>query len=260
MDKQTGLLTGNRVLVTGASSGIGRATALKLAGSGAQVVVSGRRRRALEKVLQEIGAQGGRAHAIRADLLDEGQTRKLAEQTLKVLGGLDILVNSAGTIASGTMESTSLEAWDEMMEINLRSIFRLTRLVLPALIESRGRIVNVSSVAGPRSFPGIFAYCVSKAALDQFTRCAALELASKGVRVNAVNPGVVLTDLHRRGGMDQEAYAKFREHSRTTHPLGRVGLPEEVAELIVFLVSARAEWITGVTVSIDGGRALTCAR
>jgi NAD(P)-dependent dehydrogenase (short-subunit alcohol dehydrogenase family) len=134
------------------------------------------------------------------------------------------------------------------------------KLSAPHLERTRGNIVNVSSVTGPRSFPGVLAYCVSKAGLDQLTRCAALELAASGVRVNAVNPGVVVSGLHRSGGMSEEAYAAFLEHSKTTHPLGRVGEAREVAELICFLASGRAEWITGATVSIDGGRALTCAR
>ncbi len=120
--------------------------------------------------------------------------------------------------------------------------------------------MNVSSVTGLRSFPGVLAYCVSKAGVDQLTRCAALELAAKGVRVNAVNPGVVVTDIHKRGGMTQEQYDAFLEHSKTTHPLGRVGQSPEIAELIFFLASDSASWITGGTYSIDGGRALTCAR
>ena len=123
-----------------------------------------------------------------------------------------------------------------------------------------GNVVNVSSVAGLRAFPNVLAYCVSKAGVDQLTRCSALELASKGIRVNAVNPGVVVTNIHKRGGMDEEKYEQFLEHSRTTHPLGRVGAPEEVAELIYFLASENASWITGVTYEIDGGRAQTCAR
>jgi NAD(P)-dependent dehydrogenase (short-subunit alcohol dehydrogenase family) len=106
----------------------------------------------------------------------------------------------------------------------------------------------------------VLAYCTSKAAVDQLTHCAALELADKGVRVNAVNPGVVVTSLHRTGGMDEEAYARFLEHSKTTHPLGRVGQPEEVAELIAFLASPSAGWITGVSCPIDGGRHQTCFR
>ena len=128
------------------------------------------------------------------------------------------------------------------------------------MIASKGNIVNVSSVAGTRSFPNVLSYCVSKAALDQLTRCSALELASKGVRVNAVNPGVVVTNLHTRSGMNNEAYAKFLEHSKETHPLGRAGTPDEVAELIYFLASDKAGWITGATYEIDGGRGQTCAR
>ena len=111
-----------------------------------------------------------------------------------------------------------------------------------------------------QSFPGVLAYCVSKAGVDQLTRCAALELAPKGVRVNAVNPGVVVTEIHKRGGMSRENYERFLEHSKTTHPIGRVGQPREIAELILYLASEKAAWITGATYSIDGGRALTCAR
>ena len=106
----------------------------------------------------------------------------------------------------------------------------------------------------------MLAYCVSKAAVDQLTRCCALDLAADGVRVNAVNPGVVVSNLHRRGGMDQERYQAFLEHSKTTHPLGRVGSPEDVAEAILYLASADSDWVSGVTLNVDGGRHLTCAR
>ena len=147
-----------------------------------------------------------------------------------------------------------------MLEINLHAPFVLMQKALPTIIERGGNIVNVSSVTGLRAFPGVLAYCVSKAGLDQLTRCAALELAAKGVRVNAVNPGVVVTEIHKRGGMTEDQYNAFLEHSKTTHPLGRVGQPEEVAELIFFLASDLASWITGATYSIDGGRAQTCAR
>jgi NAD(P)-dependent dehydrogenase (short-subunit alcohol dehydrogenase family) len=171
-----------------------------------------------------------------------------------------VLVNAAGIIGNGTIENTTLEQWDTMMDINLRSVFRLTQLVIPSIIERKGNIVNISSVTGIRSFPNVLAYCVSKAGIDQLTHCTALELGPKGVRVNAVDPGVVVTNLHRTSGMQEEPYAKFLEHSKSTHPLGRVGKPEEVAELVLFLASERAGWITGASYSIDGGRAQTCAR
>jgi NAD(P)-dependent dehydrogenase (short-subunit alcohol dehydrogenase family) len=248
-----------KVIVTGASSGIGRATAERFLSEGAKVALVGRRESALAEVASR-AATNGQAFIIAADLSDENQSERCISQAIEMMGGLDVLVNAAGILKAGRIEDTTLELWDEMMNINLRSIFHLMNLALPHLELTRGNIVNVSSVTGPRSFPGVLAYCVSKAGLDQLTRCAALELAQKGIRVNAVNPGVVVTKLHRSGGMNEEAYAAFLEHSKTTHPLGRVGQAEEVADLIYFLASERASWITGATVSIDGGRALTCAR
>jgi len=167
---------------------------------------------------------------------------------------------AAGIIAFGTIENTSLDDWKKMFDINVVSVFHLMQLSLTHILPRKGNIVNVSSVNGLRSFPGVLAYCSSKSALDQLTRCAALELAAKQVRVNSVNPGVVVTELHRQGGLDEQAYAAFLERSKTTHPIGRVGQPEDLAALIAFLASEEAGWITGATVSIDGGRHLTCAR
>jgi NAD(P)-dependent dehydrogenase (short-subunit alcohol dehydrogenase family) len=250
-------MLGKKVLVTGASSGIGRAAAERFLSEGADVAIVGRRVSALNEVASSDNKNG---IAIVADLSEEDQTERSVAEAVEAMGGLDVLVNAAGILKAGRIEDTSIDLWDEMMNINLRSIFHLMKLAVPHLERSRGNMVNVSSVTGPRSFPGVLAYCVSKAGLDQLTRCAALELAAKGIRVNAVNPGVVVSGLHRSGGMNEEAYAAFLEHSKTTHPLGRVGNPEEIADLIYFLASDRASWITGATVSIDGGRALTCAR
>jgi NAD(P)-dependent dehydrogenase (short-subunit alcohol dehydrogenase family) len=249
---------GKVVLVTGATSGIGRATALRFAAAGAHVAIVGRNLSALQELSEEIRKHQVEALAIAADLNVEAE-RAMA-QTAEKFSRLDVLVNAAGILLTGSIENTSLEQWDTMMNINLRSVFQQMKLAIPLLEKTRGNIVNVSSVTGLRSFPGVLAYCVSKAAVDQLTRCTALELAPKGIRVNAVNPGVVVTEIHRRGGMSEENYAAFLEHSKTTHPIGRVGQPEEVADLILYLASERAGWITGVTYSIDGGRALTCAR
>jgi len=257
MDRE---FSGKVVLVTGATSGIGRATTLRFAESGAKVAAVGRKEAALAAVAEEITKRGGTPLAIRADLSVEDEAPRVIAKTEASFGGIDVLINAAGHISSGTIESTSIEAWDAMLNINLRAVFTLMKQAVPFLIERRGNIVNVSSVTGLRSFPGVLAYCVSKAGLDQLTRCAALELAAKGVRVNAVNPGVVVTEIHKRGGMDEDQYGAFLEHSKQTHPLGRVGDAREIAELIFFLASERAAWITGGTYSIDGGRALTCAR
>jgi len=253
-------MQGKNVIVTGASSGIGRAAAELFIEQGANVALVGRRKWPLEEIAQQAETRPNGAFVISADLTAPDQAASTIQRAAELMGGIDVLVNAAGILKSGRIEETSLELWDEMMNINLRSVFHLMQLALPYLERLRGSIVNVSSVTGPRSFPGVLAYCVSKAGLDQLTRCAALELASKGIRVNAVNPGVVVTGLHRSGGMSEENYAAFLEHSKTTHPLGRVGRAEEVAELICFLASERAAWITGATISIDGGRHLTCAR
>jgi NAD(P)-dependent dehydrogenase (short-subunit alcohol dehydrogenase family) len=251
---------GKVAFVTGATSGIGKATALAFASAGANVACVGRSEDGLRKIESEIKHLRREALAIKADLSLETDAEGALNKTLTTFGGIDILVNAAGHISNGTIESTTLKAWDDMLNVNVRTIFFLMQKALPSLIERGGNIVNVSSVTGLRAFPGVLAYCVSKAALDQLTRCAALELASQGVRVNAVNPGVVITEIHKRGGMNPDAYESFLERSKQTHPLGRVGRPEEIAELILFLASEQASWITGATYSIDGGRAQTCAR
>lgn len=252
--------TGKVAFVTGATSGIGQACAIAFANEGANVVCVGRNAEALKDIEQKISKLSTQPLTIKADLSQEQEAQRAVEESVRVFGGIDILVNAAGHISSGTIETTSLQAWDDMMNVNVRAAFQLMQKALPSLIERRGNIVNVSSVTGLRAFPGVLAYCVSKAALDQLTRCASLELAAKGVRVNAVNPGVVVTEIHKRGGMSEEAYAAFLEHSKQTHPLGRTGRPEEIAALVLYLASDQASWITGATYSIDGGRAQTCAR
>ncbi|HET6861835.1 MAG TPA: glucose 1-dehydrogenase [Pyrinomonadaceae bacterium] len=251
---------GKTVLITGATSGIGRSCTIAFAEAGARTVCVGRNEQALAELSHHLEATGSEVLTVSTDLSFEGGAKKVVDVALQRFDGIDVLVNAAGHISSGTIEDTSLEAWDNMMAINVRAVFSLMQAALPTLIARKGNVVNISSVTGLRSFPGVLAYCVSKAALDQLTRCSALELAPKGVRVNAVNPGVVVTEIHKRGGMSDEKYAAFLEHSKQTHPLGRVGRPEEIASLVLYLASDEASWITGATYSIDGGRAQTCAR
>lgn len=247
-------------LITGASSGIGQATARRFAAGGVKVALVARSEGKLRQLAEELEAAGGEVKVIAADVSRAPDIDRVVAETVEAFGGIDVVVNAAGIIANGTIENTTLEAWDYMFDLNVRAPFYLIQRAMPHLIERKGNVVNVSSVTGIRAFPGVLAYCASKAALDQLTHCAALEMASKGVRLNAINPGVVVTMLHRTGGMNDEAYAGFLERSKTTHPLGRVGTPEEVAELIYFLASPQAGWITGASYPIDGGRHQTCAR
>jgi NAD(P)-dependent dehydrogenase (short-subunit alcohol dehydrogenase family) len=249
----------SNVLVTGATSGIGRETSLLLARRGWMVIATGRR----EAQLRELESEApGRIVGLAADLSRDDEAARLVDEANTRFGPLRGLVNAAGILRNGTLEGGSMEDFDLVMNTNVRSVAVLTRLAIPALRRhgAGASIVNVSSVVGPRAFAGIMAYCVSKAALDHMTRCLALELAPEGIRVNAVNPGVVVTELHRTSGMDDAAYAAFLERGRLTHPLGRVGRADEVAEAIAWLLDDTAGWITGATLPIDGGRHLTAAR
>jgi NAD(P)-dependent dehydrogenase (short-subunit alcohol dehydrogenase family) len=247
-------------IVTGATSGIGRATALALAASDAHIALVGRDARALEDVMAEIAHAGRESIAVVADLLSDRSASDIVSAAVARFGAVDVVVNAAGAIAMGTTDETPDEVWDGMMALNVRAPFRLMRAAFPYLKERKGAVVNVSSVNGRRVFPNLAAYNTSKAALDQLTRCAAIEWASHGVRVNAVNPGVTVTNLHRRSGMSEDAYSAFLARTKETHPLGRPGQAAEIAALILFLASDQAGWVTGETIAIDGGRHLTCAR
>lgn len=248
------------VLVTGASSGIGRATAALFAENKSKVIAVGRNEKELQELLASVPANKGSVKIQLADVTEYSQIDRMISEIVQNFGRIDVLVNSAGIIKNGTIETTDLDDWDKMMNVNVRSVFYLMQKCIPHMTENKGNIVNISSVAGTRSFPNVLAYAVSKAAIDQLTRCSALEVAAKGIRVNAVNPGVVVTNIHTRGGMDDESYAAFLERSKETHPIGRPGTAKEVAELVYYLASDKAGWITGATYEIDGGRGQTCAR
>jgi len=251
---------GKTIIVTGSTSGIGRAAAEAFGREGASVVVVGRKEDVLTQVAGAVRGAGGQTVSCPVDVTAADAPERIVKTALDAFGGIDVLVNAAGVIASGTLEATTDEVWDSMMAVNLRAPFRLMRAAAPHLTARKGAVVNVSSVNGLRSFPGVLAYCVSKAGVDHLTRCAAIEMAPLGVRVNAVNPGVTVTNLHRRSGMAEPQYAAFLERSKETHPLGRPGQPDEIASLILYLASDRASWMTGETIPIDGGRHLTCAR
>ncbi len=238
-------------LVTGASSGIGRAIARRFAAAGAQIFAAGRR----EDRLKELGLPYATG-----DVRKDDDNRRVVEAAVAKFGRLDILVNAAGVIGNDSILGAKPDEWQRLMDINLNGVYSMTRHAAPHLIKQRGgSILTLSSVTSIRPYPNILGYCVSKAGVDMFTRCLALELAPHGVRVNAINPGVVVTELHTVTGAVAD-YAGFLERSKTTHPLGRVGQPDDIAACALFLASDEAGWITGACVNVDGGRQLMSAR
>lgn len=248
------------VLITGASSGIGAETAIQFSKLGANLALTGRSEENLKKTASQCASEHGEPLQIFADVTKEDDIKIIIEKTIRHYGKLDVLVNIAGIIETGGIEETNLDQFDRVFNTNVKSVYHLTMLAVPYLIKTKGNIVNISSATGIRASPGLLSYCMSKAALDQFTKCVALDLAPKQVRVNSVNPGVIVTELHKRGGMSEGKYGEFLEKCKTSHPLGRPGDVSEVAKAIIFLASDDASFTTGVLLSVDGGRQLMCPR
>lgn len=254
-------LSGKVVLITGASSGIGAGTALHFASIGCKLSLVARNAQALEAVAVDCRKAGAMEVIVKSkDLSEEEQCREAVQDTVDQYKSLDVMVNSAGILMGGSIETLTLEDYDKVMNINTRSALVLTQSAIPHLVLTRGNIVHVSSVTGLRAFPSVLGYCMSKAALDMLVRVVALEVADRGVRVNAVNPGVIVTPCHRNSGMEEEEYHKFLEKCKETHALGRPGTVREVAETVAFLAGEAATFITGQTIAIDGGRSIMCPR
>lgn len=246
--------------ITGASSGIGRATALLLGKQGDKVACVARDEHRIAEVVQEITKNGGKAIPIVCDVTSEKQLEAAVNRCVDYFGGIDVLLPAAGIIATGMLESISLADYDHMMQVNVRSVLHTIQLSIPHLAKRPGCIITISSTTGYRAFPNVFAYCLSKAAIEQATRCLALELAPRGIRVNGIAPGVIVTELHKRGGMDDHTYREFLERSRMTHPIGHVGEVADAAEAVAWLASEKSKFITGVILPVDGGRGITCLR
>lgn len=251
--------TGKVILITGAASGIGAATAKLFAERGGTLALTDRNLEKLKEVACDLSGKTNPLLIV-GELTSDGDIKNIICKTIENYGKLDVLVNNAGILESGSIETLDLEQFDRTMNTNVRSMYHLTALAVPHLIKSKGNIVNVGSVTGLRAFPGVLAYCMSKAAVVQFTKCAALELGPKQVRVNSVNPGMIMTNLHKSGGMTEEQYAAFVKKSYETHAIGRPGQPKEIAAGIAFLASDDASFITGVALSIDGGKHAMCPR
>ena len=244
-------LKNKMALITGAGTGIGRAIALAFAREGAQLALVGRRQGPLESVAKEAG---GSPLVLAADVSKDGEIDRILADITRRLGELNVLVNNAGILHVGTAEQITEEQWDETFSINVRGLWMLSRSVLPHLRKSGGgSIINVASVLGINGARNRAAYASSKGATILLTKCMAIDHGHEKIRVNAICPSFVETDLTAeviRGAADPEA---VRRERISVHPAGRLGQPEDVAGMAVYLASDESAWVTGATLAVDGG-------
>jgi len=249
--------TGKVVVITGSSAGIGAATAVLFSKSGAQVVVTGRNAQNVSQVAQEckkVSPKGLIALEVVADLTKEVDSKRLIDSTISKFGKLDILVNNAGAAVPSPIKDPSIiDSYDKIMNLNVRSVVYLTHLAVEHLERTKGVIINISSVSGLKPTPANSVYCMSKSALDMFTKCLALELGPKGVRVNTINPGLIKTDFRIAFGFSRESEDELVERTAKTAPLCRAGEPEDIANAILYLASDNSSFITGINLVSDGG-------
>lgn len=251
-----GALAGQAALVTGASRGLGRAIALRLARDGAAVCVNYRdREEAARSALDEIREAGGRAVALRADVADAKQVVALVERAAAELGPLAILVNNAGVAADVTLDDFDQGRWDAMRRTNVDGVIHAIRAVVPSMTARRyGRIVNITSVAAHgTTLPGTTFYATTKAAVSVLTRRFAMELGPHGITVNAVAPGLILTDMVQEGRTEQEVRETVAHVSERTM-VRRVGAPEDIANAVAFLAAPESSFVTAQILTVDGGR------
>jgi NAD(P)-dependent dehydrogenase (short-subunit alcohol dehydrogenase family) len=237
---------GKVVIVTGSSSGIGKATALAFAREGAKIVVTGRDKRKCEQAAHEVVNAGGECIVFCADVSKAKEVSQLVRQTVKAFGRIDILVNNAGIYKGAPTDKMTEQLWDEVIDINLKGPFLLSKAVIPHL-KPGAAIVNIASVLGEVGGAGDAAYCASKGGIILFTKALALELAPKNIRVNAIGPGPIKTP------MLLTLPKNVQEEFRKLVPLGRFGESEEVAKAVLFLASGDASYVTGTTLFVDGG-------
>ncbi len=240
------------ILITGATSGIGRVSALAFAASGAQVVVSGRREVEGLAVVAEIKAAGGEATFLRADVAKETDVAALVAGTLETYGRLDVAFNNAGIEWGGPLTAAGEADYRRIFDINVWGVLSSMKHEIPAMLKTGGgSIINTSSVAGSIGLPGASVYIASKHAVEGLTKASALEVASQGIRVNAVAPGGIVTDMLDRfaGGRESE----LAKYLTSLHPIGRLGLAHEIAQPVLWLASEAASFVTGQIIKVDGG-------
>lgn len=243
---------GKVILITGASSGIGADAARHLADLGGNVVIVGRNEKRLNEVAQEIKNNGSpEPLAIVADVIVDG--KRIIDEAIKHFGQLDVLVNNAGISTQDDIVDFKIEEFDRIFNTNVRSVATLTNLAVSHLEKTKGNIVNVSSVAGLKAVPNVLSYCMSKSSIDMLTRCCALDLASRGIRVNAINPAVIKTPIFKTLGISTESIEKHFELMKQKYPVGRVGEVSDTSAAIAYLASESASFITGTLLPVDGG-------
>ena len=247
-------LSGKMAFITGGGTGIGRACALLFAREGAKVAVAGRRREPLDGVAQEIIAEGHEALAMECDVTRKSSVEGALRGAAERFGGLNVIVNNAGTMHVGSAEETSEEDWNRVMATNLTGTFLVSRAAVPVLRRADGgAIVNIGSYLGLVGLKHRAAYCASKGGVTMLTKAMALDHAAEKIRVNCICPALVETEMALSAMQrmpDPAAYRKLRE---SQIPLGRAGTPEEVAQLAVFLASDESAWMTGNAIALDGG-------
>lgn len=246
-----GSLTGKTAIVSGGSDGIGRAIAHKLAAEGAHVVICARNAEKLDAAVKAISAEGG---SCESKILDVSDTQAYAQMITDIAKdkGLDILVNNAAHVGMGMIADTELDGFQQNFRINMDAPYMGTRAAMMAMSGKGGSIINISSVNGDRAMQGMSGYGASKAALTHFTRNAAMEGARQGIRVNAVTPGPIMTPA-TRGWFDHDPAAGAA--IANANPMGRIGTPEEVANVVHFLASDASSYVTGANIPVDGGKA-----
>ena len=244
--------TNKRVLITGSSRGIGRATATAFVRHGAYVAINGRAQESVDKVIESLPNKERLVAAV-GDVCTVKGCESIVDGAIEGLGGLDILVNAAGIWSPRSIEDSDEEFWDQVLDINLKGSFFCARAALAALRQSKGNIVNIASDAGLKGLKHDTVYCASKGGVVNMTRSMALELAPK-VRVNCVCPGYVDTDMVRRDYLDKAADPELAEQEANAYaPMQRMAQPDEVANAIIFLASDESSYVTGSALQIDGG-------
>ncbi len=251
-------IAGRRALVTGGSKGLGLAIARELVREGVHVAICSRNEEEVEAAAAQLRSGGATVHAQRADVTAAGDVRHLVARSAEALGGIDFLVNNAGRARPGTFATLTDEDWEADLGVKLFSLVRCCREVLPHMrAAGGGRIVNIGAVQGRAPDPNFFATSVNRAAGNSFTKTLALELAKENVLVNGVNVGFVVTpqweNIHRRRAPELSREAFFDRMAAAEVPLARFGQPDEVAGIVVFLLSERASYITGASVDVAGG-------